>query len=377
MVYSTVCALSPSPPMKSSISESKNPLFCTWLNEWYQESREQGSRGNNFEKNRTFVYKKAFESMIKYPDLIDSGLEAEKVTGIGPSIASRLETRLVKHAKDGKINYTPKVPEAPVAKEKEKKPRNVKVKNYVPVYRSGGFAILMALFEGSLFLIQVANNPIDHLTRQDLVSRGQLYTDSSFTVPSNGAAGYTAWSSMKTLCEKDLVIKHGNPARYTLTEEGKELCKKLKLVMDSKRDDVEINDVIHSQGSQDPPVITSQKSFKQDPPVMTSQKQKPSNLPYNIASKSKETSTTESHPFMYDYLDTLGNIVDYKSSAAIDFIRGSNSLFHVIRSHSIQQNHSFTGNIKNIKEIAGGFMTGLINEDEGLDKCLHVDGLFF
>lgn len=101
-----------------------------------------------------------------------------------------------------------------------KKPR--KPRPYVPALRSGAYALLIAL-------ATLDENSSQGLTKAELIELAQPYCDSSFTAPSDPTKFYTAWNSMKTLIQKDLVYEHGRPVRrYALTEEGWEVAKKIK-----------------------------------------------------------------------------------------------------------------------------------------------------
>lgn len=67
------------------------------------------------------------------------------------------------------------------------------------------------------------------MTKQQLIDVAQPYCDTSFTAPSDPTKFYTAWNSMKTLLQKDLVYEHGRPLRrYALTEEGWEVAKRIQ-----------------------------------------------------------------------------------------------------------------------------------------------------
>jgi crossover junction endonuclease MUS81 len=66
------------------------------------------------------------------------------------------------------------------------------------------------------------------MTKAQLIDVAQPHCDASFTVPADPTKFYTAWNSMKTLVQKDLVYEHGRPLRrYLLTEEGWEIAKKI------------------------------------------------------------------------------------------------------------------------------------------------------
>jgi crossover junction endonuclease MUS81 len=110
-----------------------------------------------------------------------------------------------------------------------KKPR--KAKAYVPVYRSGAHALVLAL--ASLD----ENAPLG-LTKTDLIALAQPHCDSSFSVPSEPGKFYTAWNSMKTLVQKELVYERGRPLkRYALTDEGWDVARRVQRVAADRRDE--------------------------------------------------------------------------------------------------------------------------------------------
>lgn len=72
-------------------------------------------------------------------------------------------------------------------------------------------------------------NASQGMTKAQLIEVAQPYCDSSFTAPPDPTKFYTAWNSMKTLIQKDLVYEHGRPLRkYLLSEEGWEVAKRLQ-----------------------------------------------------------------------------------------------------------------------------------------------------
>lgn len=101
-----------------------------------------------------------------------------------------------------------------------KKPK--KAKQYVPALRSGPYALMLGL-------ATLDEGTSQALTKAQLIEIAQEHCDSSFTAPSDASKFYTAWNSMKTLVQKDLVYEHGRPQRkYSLTEEGWEIANKIK-----------------------------------------------------------------------------------------------------------------------------------------------------
>lgn len=217
-----------------------NNLFSRFIKEWSDEAKAAHSHSNKFSSHIGLIYKKAYDSITKYPLPITSALDAIKVNGIGKTLVTKLEKRLKDYnaaeldtpsqeltrldlklqAKLGitssklktKTNQTTIDPDIvqkaqlnllnrPQSPEKMKKIRTLKVKEYVPAFRSGAYSILMALMnvQGDSFM-----------DKSDIIRIGQPFCDVSFDVPdlkSKSKFVSTAWSSMKTLTEKELVYK--------------------------------------------------------------------------------------------------------------------------------------------------------------------------
>ncbi|KAL8743021.1 MAG: hypothetical protein Q9190_004577, partial [Brigantiaea leucoxantha] len=92
-----------------------------------------------------------------------------------------------------------------------KKPRKSK-KPYVPKLRSGPYALILGL---------ASIKEDEQISKQQLVELAQPHCDASFTATRDATTFYTAWNSMKTLLDKDLVKEAGRPQkRYSLTDEG-------------------------------------------------------------------------------------------------------------------------------------------------------------
>ncbi|GAA6043817.1 hypothetical protein JCM8097_002064 [Rhodosporidiobolus ruineniae] len=116
---------------------------------------------------------------------------------------------------------------AVVGGEKEKKARE-----YIPRKESGPYAILLALYRCASF-----DEREQWTTKQRIMDVGQEYSATPFETGTavrsgtvQGGAGYTysAWSSMKTLTAKDLVVTDNKrPAKYALTPSGYSLAEKL------------------------------------------------------------------------------------------------------------------------------------------------------
>ncbi|KAK3599160.1 hypothetical protein CHS0354_040998 [Potamilus streckersoni] len=97
-------------------------------------------------------------------------------------------------------------------------------REYSPIFRSGGYAILL-----TLYMDMKSPASQGFMTKAELIRAAQPLADKSFTVPDPGCR-YTAWSSMGTLINKGLVIKESSPAKFSLTDSGCKLAHRLESV---------------------------------------------------------------------------------------------------------------------------------------------------
>lgn len=177
------------------------------------------------------TFRRAAESMAKYPTPFHHPREAMVLEGIGEAIAKKLEERLARHCREEGIPmpvYGKKgrrqagaVPLTPVEQDepKPKKPRKTSAKPYVPKYRSGSFAILLALLEA-----EVQHNRRS-LTRDEILVTGQKFAEHSLANKAHGTF-YSGWDSMKTLTGKGLVYQNGKD--YHMTGEGRDTAWQLR-----------------------------------------------------------------------------------------------------------------------------------------------------
>ncbi|KAK9674589.1 Crossover junction endonuclease mus81, partial [Basidiobolus ranarum] len=215
------------PPKKKPDVPCGNPLLLGWIGEWMEVAKSQHSKTYH-------SFRKAYVSMSKYPLPFSHPREATQLEGIGPGIVNKLEKKMKEYCEKNGLPLPEEVDPKPAKRLTESKdssesqdteniakPRKRRVKPYVPQYRSGAYALLLGLLSGH-------DNPITQgfMTKEALTKEGQNYCDASFTVPLPGKH-YTSWSSMKTLIDKDLVYKQGNPGRYILTESGLTLANQL------------------------------------------------------------------------------------------------------------------------------------------------------
>jgi len=214
-----------------------NPQLLEWIKELWDTARERNTKG-------VTTYKQAYESLKACPIRFQHPSELQKLKGIGPKICDRLTDRLKEHCEENGLpmpahpskkrggrniaglldpNVNPWAAsddDADNQPRPAKKPR--KAKPYVPAYRSGAYALVLALS------LQDENDLVG-LTKAALIETAQAYSDASFTAPPDPTKFYTAWNSIKTLEAKELVCERGRPLkRYALTDEGWEVAKRIR-----------------------------------------------------------------------------------------------------------------------------------------------------
>lgn len=209
--------------------QCSNPLYLSWVKEWLDFAREKNTKG-------VLTYKHAYDSLKSCPITFQHPAQLQQLKGFGPKLCDRLSEKLKAHCQENGLPMPqatrrgvnlPEAEDEPVAA--PKKPR--KKKPYVPTYRSGAYAIIMALAT-----LDEDTPPSYGLTKTQLIELAQPMCDSSFTAPSDPTKFYTAWNSIKTLMERDLVYEKGRPLRkYTLTDEGWEVATRVKAAGDGSR----------------------------------------------------------------------------------------------------------------------------------------------
>jgi crossover junction endonuclease MUS81 len=163
------------------------------------------------------------------PLKFDHPKEAIQLNGLGPKLCDRLTDKLKAHCAANGLLMPEMVraaskrksdDEASETEKPAKKPR--KIKPYVPTLRSGAYGLVLGL-------ATLDEEASVGLTKAELIVVAQPHSDSSFSAPSDPTKFYTAWNSMKTLVEKDLIYEHGRPLKkYLLTDEGWDVAKRIQ-----------------------------------------------------------------------------------------------------------------------------------------------------
>ncbi|KAM6909521.1 crossover junction endonuclease MUS81 [Xenentodon cancila] len=215
-----------------------NPLFLRWLTELRDEAREKGLKIQ-------YTYQKAIGSLNKYPLPLQNAKEAKILQNFGDGICKILDERLQEYYRENganaPIHRLPKgapppgrtdtssnlaPPRKNAARDEGKDKgrgggKQKRKREYVPQRRSGGHAVLLTLYRQ----LQIPGSK-GYMFKLELQAEAQHLCDKSFTVPDLGSK-YTAWSSVSTLIQRNLVEKTHNPARFSLTEAGVSLAERL------------------------------------------------------------------------------------------------------------------------------------------------------
>uniref|UniRef100_A0A3Q0QUY4 Crossover junction endonuclease MUS81 n=1 Tax=Amphilophus citrinellus TaxID=61819 RepID=A0A3Q0QUY4_AMPCI len=232
---------------KRALPSCPNPLFLKWLTELRDEAKEKGLKIQ-------YTYQKAINSLNKYPLPLKNAKEAKILQNFGDGICKILDEKLQRYYRengaDAPIHTLPKGAPPPgrsdnniiLAPSRKKNDAGdqgkdggggggrKKKREYVPQKRSGGYAVLLTLYRET----QIPGSK-GYMFKMELQAEAQHLCDKSFTVPDLGSK-YTAWSSVSTLIQKNLLIKTHNPARYSLTDEGLALAERLASVEQTKKD---------------------------------------------------------------------------------------------------------------------------------------------
>ncbi|KAK1755297.1 hypothetical protein QBC47DRAFT_213673 [Echria macrotheca] len=286
-----------------------NPLFLQWVKEWWDTARERNSKGAT-------TYKHAYDSLKACPIRFEHPSNLQQLRGFGPKICERLTEKLKIHCEENglpmpsrrsrKRQSGPEVnPWAAELSEEEqparaaKKPR--KAKPYVPAYRSGAYALVLALS------LQDENAAQVGMTKPDLIEAAQPHCDASFTAPPDPTKYYTAWASMKTLSQKELVYERGRPLkRYALTDEGWEVAKRIRELAAARGD---LGEAAAARIARPPPSRTEDQ---------------PESKPPRAAPESKP-SRARPETIALDDDDDFGGNMDDVADAAAPYTKSENS----------------------------------------------------
>ncbi|XP_066974828.1 crossover junction endonuclease MUS81 isoform X2 [Macrobrachium rosenbergii] len=256
---------------KKRVVRHANPLFDKWLLEWEQEAAKCGS-------NMRFNYRRARNSLKLYPLPVYRGKDCQVLAHFGDKICQMLDQKLEKHIDENGPIVWEEIHQVIGSSVCKKKPRKMTVRKnqppaekttegfsdttsgpgvsttgrgkgrpYVPSFRSGAYALLIALYNST------KESDDGFMKKRQLMEAAQPLCNGSFTHASDGSH-YTAWSSMGTLIKKNLVVREGNPARYSLTHDGKGLA--VRLIAGGDTDSYATSNILASTADSGIDVVT-------------------------------------------------------------------------------------------------------------------------
>ncbi|TKS93028.1 Crossover junction endonuclease MUS81 [Collichthys lucidus] len=180
---------------KRALPSCPNPLFLKWLTELRDEAKEKGLKIQ-------YTYQKAISSLNKYPLPLQNAKEAKILQNFGDGICKILDEKLQRYYRENGPNTPIHIlsEEAPppgtkannnLAPSKKKNAAGdqgkdkgggggrKKKREYVPQKRSGGYAVLVALYRQS----QIPGSK-GYMFKMELQAEAQPLCDKSFTVVS-------------------------------------------------------------------------------------------------------------------------------------------------------------------------------------------------
>lgn len=221
------------------LSSNLKEKYIEWLQELVDGlSPKQEQLKIAYEKAKRNL--QSAEGSFYYP------IDLKKVKGIGNTIIKRLDAKLQDYCKIHGIPpvKTPSLTQTTSTRppkrtttalrsivnscesDKNKAPEETgakkrKTKKYIPKRRSGGYAILLSLLE--------LNAISRGVSKEQIIELAGKYSEHCMTPNFSTKEFHGAWSSITALKKHFLVLEEGRPKRYSLTEEGVQLTKSLKL----------------------------------------------------------------------------------------------------------------------------------------------------
>ncbi|XP_057773896.1 crossover junction endonuclease MUS81 isoform X2 [Salvia miltiorrhiza] len=181
----------------------------------------QSSKG--ISDNMDMTLSKAHSNICNYQNPIRNLKDLAQIKGVGKWILKQMQEFFQMDCGPSEIENLTK-----------KGNKNKGPKRYVPQKNSVAYALLISLFRG-------IENGNEFMHKKELIDAAE--TSGLSRVPiapekAKGKAGhfgssprdwYSGWNCMKTLISKGLVVKSSCPAKYMLTEEGKEVARECLL----------------------------------------------------------------------------------------------------------------------------------------------------
>ncbi|SCU79937.1 LADA_0B04126g1_1 [Lachancea dasiensis] len=218
-----------------SLPQNLKPYYVEWLGSEAEKATQKNEKLGA-------VYAKALENLKSHESALVHPNELLAIKGIGNRIKNVLKDRLHSFCRETGFEPPPD-PQLVVSNVENRQRTKIrslqddtqaderpkKKRRYVPKRRSGGYAILLALLE--------CNSSRQGSSKSEIVNLASKYCDHPFHSNPTSRDFHSAWSAVKTLLARELLIEEGRPKRYILTKEGEEMAHTLK-----KTDDITFED---------------------------------------------------------------------------------------------------------------------------------------
>ncbi|GMF45281.1 unnamed protein product [[Candida] boidinii] len=178
------------------------------------------------------TYSRAIQSVKKYPQAIKFPKELIQLKFIGEKVVATLSKKLEKYCDENGYDFPIEEEENEIVgngvndsdsakdddntKPKKKKraissssDKSKKKRKYVPQKNSGGYAILLTLY--------IHDKNQQGMLKDAIIRKAGQFCDKSFVSNPSTNQFYSAWSSVKSLQNNDLVDTFGKPMRFALT----------------------------------------------------------------------------------------------------------------------------------------------------------------
>lgn len=219
--------------MSEEETKTWNALYLEWLQEMLDAVKDNIAR-----QHQQITYQRAIKSLESCPKAFVHPSQLQELRYIGPKLCSMLENKTKKYCKAKGIEMPedPKrvasfvSPSNETTKASKTNSRTQRTRQYVPRYRSGGYAILLALRKN-----ERRTKRGEGMTKAPLIDMARDFCDSEFEANPNAGTYYSAWNSVNSLIKHDLVYASKTRfSTYYLTDTGREIADRLRDVAKEK-----------------------------------------------------------------------------------------------------------------------------------------------
>lgn len=180
----------------------------SWIKEWKEKADTKNAPVGK-------TYARAIQSLESCPKQFNHPQELQELQSFGPKICAKLEKKLREYCGTQGID----VPPNPVPPTVEQPRKMRKKRQWIPQVGSGGYAIVLALKQN-----ENEYGTGQGMAKSDIIRKAKTWCGTPFKTNPKTGVYYSAWSSVKTLINNDLVyVSAARNAHYFLTETGRRI----------------------------------------------------------------------------------------------------------------------------------------------------------